>query len=125
VRREERSGIQDDSLFADTDDKTARDELFIQKLQQCSVIFDFAQDPLSDLKYKEVKRSALNELIDYITTNRNVLSEPVYAEATKMVWHFYENLSIFCSFHQIYSEHCRRRAILVALNSIPKRTSRA
>ncbi|CAM6004060.1 unnamed protein product, partial [Sphagnum balticum] len=58
--------------------------MFIQKLQQCSVIFDFAQDPLSDLKYKEVKRSALNELIDYITTNRNVLSEPVYMEATKM-----------------------------------------
>lgn len=59
--------------------------MFVQKLRQCCVVFDFANDPLSDLKYKEVKRSALNEMIDYITTNRGVLTEPIYEEAVKMV----------------------------------------
>lgn len=64
---------------------TAREELLIQKLRQCSVIFDFNLDPLSDLKYKEVKRSALNELVDYISHSRGVVTEPIYPEAVAMV----------------------------------------
>ena len=32
-----------------------REELFIQKIRQCGVLFDFVADPLSDLKWKEVK----------------------------------------------------------------------
>ena len=31
-----------------------REELFIQKIRQCQVLFDFVADPLSDLKWKEV-----------------------------------------------------------------------
>ena len=31
-----------------------REELFIQKIKQCQVLFDFVADPLSDLKWKEV-----------------------------------------------------------------------
>ena len=31
-----------------------KEELFIQKIRQCSVLFDFVADPLSDLKWKEV-----------------------------------------------------------------------
>ena len=62
-----------------------QEELFIQKLQQCCVIFDFSIDPLSDLKWKEVKRQALNELVDYITHNRDVITETVYPESCKMV----------------------------------------
>ena len=42
-------------------------------------------DPVSDLKSKEVKRSCLNELVDYITANRGVLTEPIYPEVVKMV----------------------------------------
>uniref|UniRef100_A0A914V8Q5 Serine/threonine protein phosphatase 2A regulatory subunit n=2 Tax=Plectus sambesii TaxID=2011161 RepID=A0A914V8Q5_9BILA len=61
-----------------------REDLFIQKVRQCTVVFDFATDPLSDLKYKEVKRAALNELIDYVTTNRGVLTEAVYPETVRM-----------------------------------------
>ena len=57
----------------------------MQKLQQCCVIFDFQLDPLSDLKYKEIKRAALNELVEYITHNRGVLSEAIYPEAIRMV----------------------------------------
>lgn len=57
----------------------------MQKLRQCCVIFDFALDPLSDLKYKEVKRSTLNELVEYVTHNRSVLTDPIYPEAVQMV----------------------------------------
>lgn len=57
----------------------------MQKIKQCCVLFDFIQDPLSDLKWKEVKRAALNEMIDYISTNRNVLTELVYPEIVTMV----------------------------------------
>lgn len=64
--------------------QTDREKLFIEKLQQCSIIFDFSVEPLSDLKSKEIKRQNLNELVEYITTNRGVLSEPVYEEIIRM-----------------------------------------
>lgn len=38
------------------------------------------------MKYKEVKRAALNELVDYITHNRGIITEPIYPEAVQMVW---------------------------------------
>ena len=47
-----------------------REDLFIQKIRQACVLFDFISDPLSDLKWKEVKRSALSEMVEYITTQR-------------------------------------------------------
>ena len=62
-------------------------DLFIHKLQQCCVVFNF-MDPVADLKSKEVKRSCLNELVDYITANRGVLTEPIYPEVVKMVSDF-------------------------------------
>nr|XP_057920727.1 serine/threonine-protein phosphatase 2A 56 kDa regulatory subunit delta isoform isoform X2 [Doryrhamphus excisus] len=61
-----------------------REELFVQKLQQCCVLFDFVSDPLSDLKFKEVKRAGLLEMVDYITHNTDVLSESIYPEAVIM-----------------------------------------
>ena len=57
----------------------------MQKLKQCCVIFDFNLDPLSDLKYKEVKRAALNELVDHVTHQRGVITEAIYPEAINMV----------------------------------------
>jgi hypothetical protein len=63
---------------------TEQQELFVQKLKQCCVIFDF-MDPVSDLKGKEIKRSTLNELVDYITSGRGVLSESVYPEIVNTV----------------------------------------
>ena len=57
-----------------------REELFIQKIKQCQVLFDFVSDPLSDLKWKEVKRAALHEMVEYVTNNRGVLTENVYPE---------------------------------------------
>lgn len=58
--------------------------MFIRKLRQCCVTFDF-MDPVTDLKGKEIKRSTLNELVEYITAGRGVLTEPVYPEIIKMV----------------------------------------
>ncbi|XP_015609845.1 serine/threonine-protein phosphatase 2A 56 kDa regulatory subunit gamma isoform isoform X2 [Cephus cinctus] len=60
-----------------------REELFIQKLRQCCVLFDF-DDPLSDLKWKEVKRGALLDMVDYVSKNRNVITEAIYPEAVNM-----------------------------------------
>ncbi|CAK5027735.1 unnamed protein product [Meloidogyne enterolobii] len=58
--------------------------LAIQKLQQCQKIFDF-YDPVSQLKSKEIKRAALNELIDYTTATKNAVCEPLYPEIIRMV----------------------------------------
>ncbi|KAI5643071.1 protein phosphatase 2A regulatory B subunit (B56 family) domain-containing protein [Phthorimaea operculella] len=60
-----------------------QEELFIRKLRQCCVAFDF-MDPVADLKGKEIKRATLGELVEYITGGRGVLTEPVYPEIIKM-----------------------------------------
>lgn len=62
-----------------------REDLFIQKLRQCCVVFDFASDPLSDLRWKEVKRTTLQEMVEYVLRNKDVLTEPIYGEAVNMV----------------------------------------
>ena len=67
-------------VFADCA-PAGREDLFIQKLKQCSVIFDFSMDPLSDLKYKEIKRAALNELVEFVTQQRGSVAEPLFTEA--------------------------------------------
>lgn len=54
-------------------------------MHQCCVIFDFSLDPLSDLKHKEVKRAALNELVEYVTHQKGVITEAVYPEAVSVV----------------------------------------
>ncbi|CAL9691856.1 unnamed protein product [Knipowitschia caucasica] len=59
-------------------------ELFQQKLQQCCVLFDFF-DSVIDLKSKEIKRAALNELVDYVSTNRGVLVEAAYPQIITMI----------------------------------------
>ena len=61
-----------------------QEELFIRKLRQCCVAFDF-MDPVADLKGKEIKRATLNEIVDYITAGRGVLTEAVYGDIIRMV----------------------------------------
>ncbi|XP_019890631.1 serine/threonine-protein phosphatase 2A 56 kDa regulatory subunit gamma isoform isoform X3 [Musca domestica] len=60
-----------------------REELFIQKLRQCCTLFDFSE-PLSDLKWKEVKRTALHEMVEYLSNQNNVITEAIYPEAINM-----------------------------------------
>ncbi|XP_008583303.1 PREDICTED: serine/threonine-protein phosphatase 2A 56 kDa regulatory subunit alpha isoform [Galeopterus variegatus] len=59
-------------------------ELFCQKLQQCCILFDF-MDSVSDLKSKEIKRATLNELVEYVSTNRGVIVESAYSDIVKMI----------------------------------------
>ena len=74
------------SLFLAADaTSNERDELFVQKIRQCCVLFDFVADPLSDLKWKEVKRAALHEMVEFVTTQRGVITEAIYPEAVNMV----------------------------------------
>lgn len=63
-------------------------ELLSRKLAQCGVMFDFL-DCVADLKGKEVKRAALNELVECVGSTRGVLIEPVYPDIIRMVstWH--------------------------------------
>uniref|UniRef100_A0A1I8HDE8 Serine/threonine protein phosphatase 2A regulatory subunit n=3 Tax=Macrostomum lignano TaxID=282301 RepID=A0A1I8HDE8_9PLAT len=68
----------------DAANEQEREALLLQKLRQCCVVFDFAQDPLSDLKYKEVKRLALQELVEFVTVAQGALTEPVYTDAVAM-----------------------------------------
>uniref|UniRef100_UPI00358ED595 serine/threonine-protein phosphatase 2A 56 kDa regulatory subunit delta isoform-like n=1 Tax=Myxine glutinosa TaxID=7769 RepID=UPI00358ED595 len=72
-------------ILLENDTATAEcEDLFIQKLQQCCVLFDFVADPLSDLKWKEVKRAALNEMLEYVTHGRGVITEAIYPETVHM-----------------------------------------
>uniref|UniRef100_A0A8C7ZB14 Serine/threonine protein phosphatase 2A regulatory subunit n=1 Tax=Oryzias sinensis TaxID=183150 RepID=A0A8C7ZB14_9TELE len=59
-------------------------ELFMQKLNQCCVLFDFL-DSVTDLKSKEIKRATLNELVEYVSTYRGVLVESAYPDITNMI----------------------------------------
>lgn len=79
-----KSSITIKKIFSDVP-PAEQEKLFIQKLRQCCVLFDFVSDPLSDLKWKEVKRAALSEMVEYITHNRNVITEPIYPEVVHMV----------------------------------------
>ncbi|KAK0080166.1 hypothetical protein PV325_000358 [Microctonus aethiopoides] len=71
-------------LLIEAQQPNEREELFIQKLRQCCVLFDFLSDPLSDLKWKEVKRGALLEMVEYVTKNKGVITESIYPEAVNM-----------------------------------------
>lgn len=56
----------------------------MQKIRQCCTLFDFSE-PLSDLKWKEVKRAALHEMVEYLSTQNGVITEIIYPEAINMV----------------------------------------
>lgn len=76
-----------------------QEELFIRKLRQCCLGFDFL-DPVADLKGKEIKRASLTELVDYITAGRGVLTEGVYPEIIRTV--FTSLLLGLCGFSWFY-----------------------
>ncbi|THH20672.1 hypothetical protein EW146_g705 [Bondarzewia mesenterica] len=60
-----------------------RPQLFLKKLHQCHVLFDF-NDASSELKGKQIKAQTLHEMLEYITTQRGVITETVYPEVVKM-----------------------------------------
>ncbi|KAI6005504.1 phosphatase 2A regulatory B subunit-domain-containing protein [Pisolithus albus] len=60
-----------------------RSLLFVKKLNQCRVLFDF-NDASSELLGKQVKAQTLHEILDYITTQRGVITENIYPEVFNM-----------------------------------------
>jgi hypothetical protein len=61
-----------------------RPQLFLRKLNQCRVLFDF-NDASSELKGKQIKAQTLHEMLEYITTQRGVITDNVYPEVVSMV----------------------------------------
>ena len=75
-----------DVVSAGVSDTAAGDQpgLVVRKLQQCCVVFNF-DDPLADVKSKEVKRACLNELIAALNDTRGLMTEAVCMELVHMV----------------------------------------
>ena len=69
--------------FHEVDKPHEKEKLFMDKIEQCNVIFDF-NDASSDIKFKEIKRLALHELLDYVANHRQVITERMYPEVVKM-----------------------------------------
>ncbi|GMJ08210.1 hypothetical protein like AT3G26020 [Hibiscus trionum] len=61
-----------------------RQNLFIKKLNLCSVVFDFT-DPTKHLKEKEIKRQMLLQLVEDVTSANGKFSDAVLQEIVKMV----------------------------------------
>lgn len=59
-------------------------ELFLKKIQQCCVVFNF-NDPTSDMPSKELKRRFLTELVEYVSVPRNALQESTYQPIIQMI----------------------------------------
>ena len=55
------------------------------------MVFDF-NDASSELLGKQVKAQTLTEMLEYITTQRNVITESIYPEVVNMGSH--RNLAI-------------------------------
>ncbi|KAI5480174.1 protein phosphatase 2 (formerly 2A), regulatory subunit B' [Pseudohyphozyma bogoriensis] len=60
-----------------------RHDLFLQKLHQCAVVFDF-NDASTELGGKQIKAQTLAEMLEWITTQRGVITETVYPEVVAM-----------------------------------------
>ncbi|KAI5958207.1 RTS1 [Candida theae] len=57
--------------------------LFIQKIDQCNIMFDFS-DPTFDIRGKEIKRMTLQELIAFISNNRFSYTDEMYKHVVNM-----------------------------------------
>lgn len=54
------------------------------KLHQCAVVFDF-NDPSTAMAGKQIKATTLAEMLEWITTQRGVITETIYPEVVAMV----------------------------------------
>ena len=102
-----------------------RTELFVKKLEQCRIVFDF-NDASSELHGKQVKAQILHEMLDYITTQRNVITEHIYPEVVNMVCILrFLRLQqlIFCSLRRISSDRYPLKLTPLAMPLIPKKTN--
>ncbi|KAJ2804084.1 serine/threonine-protein phosphatase 2A 56 kDa regulatory subunit delta isoform [Coemansia guatemalensis] len=61
-----------------------RKDLLVQKLTQCTTVFDF-QNPNESLEGKEAKQHTLTEILDYISVCTGVITLDIYPKLFKMV----------------------------------------
>lgn len=61
-----------------------RQEVFVRKLEMCSYTFDFT-NPALDVREKEMKREALQDLIDYINSGGGKFTEIVSPHVVHMI----------------------------------------
>lgn len=61
-----------------------RTDLFRQKLEVCSMIFDFYNDA-NQQREKEAKRQTLLEIVEYVNNTRNCFNESLMQDVVKMV----------------------------------------
>ena len=71
----------DHSVDASASEQAA---LLVRKLHQCCTLFDF-DDPLTEIKSKEVKRACLSELIEYFGKSGVANTDAAYIELITMV----------------------------------------
>lgn len=64
--------------------QSERHDLFLQKLHQCAVVFDF-NDASTELAGKQIKSATLHEMLEWISVQRGVITEAVYPEVVSMV----------------------------------------
>uniref|UniRef100_A0A0C9QWY4 Serine/threonine protein phosphatase 2A regulatory subunit n=1 Tax=Wollemia nobilis TaxID=56998 RepID=A0A0C9QWY4_9CONI len=61
-----------------------RQNLFLKKVYLCCYLFDFS-DPTKNAREKDIKRQTLLELVDFIQSGSNKLSEALQEELAKMI----------------------------------------
>lgn len=86
VRHQKIQALKDLPALKDTSSQK-REALFQQKLQLCSVMFNF-DDPNSDKRGKDLKRTTLLELVDYVNNaggQKQIFTENLMPDIMQMV----------------------------------------
>jgi len=80
------SEIVDSQLLKDAP-PAKREALFLQKLSICSIVGVRWNDPLADVRAKEIKRNTLMELVEHLgtLTGQKILTENTYSPIISMV----------------------------------------
>lgn len=60
-----------------------RPQLFVKKLRQSAVVFDFT-DASADLSGKQIKAQSLQDMLEFVTTQRGSITELVYPDMVNM-----------------------------------------
>ena len=60
-----------------------RPQLFVKKLKQSAVVFDFT-DASADLSGKQIKAQSLQDMLEFVTTQRGSITELVYPDMVNM-----------------------------------------
>ncbi|ORY96675.1 protein phosphatase 2A regulatory B subunit [Syncephalastrum racemosum] len=61
-----------------------RQQLLARKLEQCQIMFDF-NDPDADLRNKEIKRQALQEILGFVSSTHAAIDKSLYPDMIHML----------------------------------------